>query len=403
MDVLLISRCPPFPVFHGDRLIPYHLARELSARRYQIDLLAFYQQPGDIADVPRYGHYFRSVKLIREPRRTRSDYLQRSRHPEKRFPRSAEECWSPEMWRSIEETLQQRTYDVAHLFGGVLVSEYRHLAQQMPNVIVPYESFSLWMERAVQEERGVFARWTKRFQQRMAQNYESWMFEGYDRVIVLTDHDAAALRKLNPELPLVVIPNGVDVEYYSPTGYEPDEPALLFLGNYDYPPNLDAALRLVRDIFPRIKQKVPAARLMLIGGNVPPELAAYASDSVEIPGRVPDLRPYFESALIFISPLRLGAGIKNKILESMAMETPVVATSLSCEGIPVIHGEHVLLGETDDELISSVFRLCEEAELRQRLRQNGRQLVEQQFTWQRVAEQYDDLYDQIIRERRSRV
>jgi glycosyltransferase involved in cell wall biosynthesis len=402
MDILLISRCPPFPIHYGDRLIPHHLARELSARRSLIDLLAFYQQPEDIADVPRYEHFFRSVKLIPEPHRTNRDYLRRSRKKEIRFPSSAEESWSPEMWEAIQKKLQDRRYDVVHLFGGVQVYEYLPLVNSLPNVIVPYESYSLWLERAVEEARGRVDRWTKRFQLRMARNYESWMFEGYDRAVVLTERDARALRDLNPQTPTVVIPNGVDIDFFTSTGYEPDEPALLFVGNYDYSPNADAALRLARNIFPRIKQQVPRAHLYLVGGNPPPELKACASDSIEVTGRVPDIRPYFEFSLIFVSPLRLGAGIKNKVLEAMAMEIPVVATLLSCDGIPVTQGRHVLMGETDEDLINAVLRLLRDANLRQTLRRNGRRLIEDHFTWQRVADQYESLYQQVIREHQAR-
>ena len=114
--------------------------------------------------------------------------------------------------------------------------------------------------------------------------------------------------------------------------------------------NLDAALRLVRDIFPRVKQVVPEARLYLVGGNPPDALRAYAGEDVAIPGRVPDLRPYFECSLLYVSPLRLGAGIKNKVLETLSMQTPVIATPLSCDGIPVKDGEHVLLAASDDGL-----------------------------------------------------
>ena len=236
----------------------------------------------------------------------------------------------------------------------------------------------------------------------MARNFESWMFEDYDRTVLLTDRDAHALRDLNPQTPTVVIPNGVDVDFFTSTGYEPDDPAFLFVGNYDYPPNVDAALRLAQEIFPRIKAQVPRAHLYLVGGHPPRELAACASDSVEVTGRVPDIRPYFESSLIFISPLRLGAGIKNKVLEAMAMEMPVVATPLSCDGIPVTHGRDVLLGETDDELIDHVIRLLRDGSLRQTLRRNGRRLIEEHFTWQRVADQYESLYQQVIREHLAR-
>ena len=138
MDVLLISRCPPFPIHFGDRLIPYHLARELSARRHLIDLVAFYQQPEDIADVPRYQRFFRNVALLPEPQRTSRDYLRRIRKKDERFPASAAQSWSPEMWDTILRMLQDHAYDVVHLFGGVHVYEYLPLVHTLPNVIVPY-------------------------------------------------------------------------------------------------------------------------------------------------------------------------------------------------------------------------------------------------------------------------
>jgi len=401
MDILLISRCPPFPLYRGDSLIIYHLAHELAARYHQIDLLAYYQQPEDLADVSRYERLFRSVRLIREPRRSLPSLLRRNARPSARYPQRADASWSPEMWRAASRLLGTRGYDVAHLFGGVHVYEFRHLVRGLPNVIVPYESYSLWLERAAAEARGVGARLVTWLRRHMARGFESWMFDGFDRTVVLTDRDADALCALNPRLPLVTIPNGVDVDYFTPTGYEPAEPALLFSGNYDYAPNLDAALRLARDIFPRVQARAPAARLLLVGGNPPPALLACASEAITVTGRVPDIRPYFEEALIFVSPLRLGAGIKNKVLEALAMGVPVVATPLSCDGIPVVAGEHVLFGETDEELVSGVLHLIEDGQQRQALRQAGRQLIEEHFTWQRVASQYEALYRAIIAERRG--
>lgn len=402
MDVLLISRCPPFPLYHGDRLIPYHLARELSARRHAIDLLAFYDNPADLAEIPRYEQHFRSVTLIREPRRSLFSYWLRARLPNLRFPRQAEASWSAEMWRAIEAKLAQHAYDVVHLFGGVQVYEYHHLVASLPNLIVPYESYSLWLERAVQEAASPLERAVARARHGMARRYERFMFDRYDRVVLLTDRDAEALKALNPATPTVTIPNGVDVDVFTPSGYEPDEPALLFTGNYDYPPNLDAALRLAREIFPRVKQVVPEARLYLVGSNPPDALRAFAGDDIAIPGRVPDLRPYFECSLIYVSPLRLGAGIKNKVLETLAMQTPLVATPLSCDGIPVEPGKHVLLANTDDEFVAQILTLMRTPRLREALARNGRQLVEEHFTWQHVADLYEELYLRIIRERHAK-
>lgn len=402
MDILLISRCPPYPLYHGDRLIPYYLARELASRLHQIDLVAFYQQPADLADVPFYDHMFRSVKLIPEPARTTGDYLRRSTQPATRFPTRANKSWSPAMWNAVTTLLAEHPYDVAHLFGGVQVYEYYHLVRSLPNIIVPYESYSLWLTRSIQEERSPIRRLVKRVQYGMAKSYERWMYEKYERVVVLTDKDARALRDLNPHVPMVAIPNGVDADYFNPTGYEPPTPSLMFIGNYDYEPNLDAALRLVRDLFPLIKQRVPEVHITLVGGNPPPRLLAYASPEIEITGRVPDLRSYFEYSMIFVSPLRLGAGIKNKVLEAMAMGKPVVATPLSCDGIPVVNEKNVLLGTTDHELVEGVVRLLQDSNLRQRLRYSARKLVEEQFAWGRVADRYEILYKQVIAEHHER-
>ncbi len=400
MDLLLISRCPPFPLYHGDRLIPFHIARELSARRHRIDLLAFYDNPADLAEIPRYEQHFRSVTLIREPRRSLWSYWLRAALPGRRFPRRAGASWSPEMWRAIQAKLGQHTYDAVHLFGGVQVYEYHPLAAPLPNVIVPYESYSLWLERAVREARSPLARAAAQAQRGMARRYESFMFDRFDRVVVLTDRDAEALKALNPATPTVTIPNGVDIDFFTPTGFEPDEPALLFTGNFDYPPNLDAALRLVRDIFPRVKQAVPAARLTLVGGNPPPALRAYARDDIEITGRVPDLRPYFECALVYVSPLRWAPGSKTRCWRRWRCRRRSLPAA-ELRRHPVEHGEHVLLATHDDEFVAQDRRPAARPGAARRLAQNGRRLVEDQFTWQRVADLYEELYLRVIRERHA--
>src|SRR5690606_36683295 len=121
--ILLISRCPPYPIHLGDRLIIWHLARELSRRGYTIDLLAFANRPEDHAEIDHYRVFFRHITLIDEPRRS---YPKRLILPGARFPQRADQAWSPEMWRSIESHRAQNRYDAAHLFGGVQVYEFRH-------------------------------------------------------------------------------------------------------------------------------------------------------------------------------------------------------------------------------------------------------------------------------------
>ncbi len=390
MDILLISRCPPFPLYFGDRLIPYHLARCLSERQHAIDLLAFYNRPEDVTDIPRYEQFFRSIRLIREPQRGPLAYVRRL-YGGAFFPQSANAAWSGAMWQAIREQLTIGDYDAVHLFGGIQVYEYRELALPHPNLITPYESYSLYLTRA-RTQRSGHVRWLRRLELGIARQYEKRMFVGFDRVVVLAETDAHALHTLQPELPLQVIPNGVDTGYFVPTIREPDEPTLAFVGNYEYGPNLDAALRLARQIFPLVQRRVPAARLLLIGRAPPPELRALAGPSIEVTGQVQDVRPYLDRTLIFVSALRIGAGLKNKLLEALAMQKPVVATPLSCDGIAVTNEQHVLIAESSEDIARAVIRLMKDGGLRQRIARAGRELVEERYTWRVVAEQYEALY-----------
>ena len=401
MNILLIARCPPYPLHYGDRLILYHLAEQLAARGYTIDLLAFYTHLPDLADVPRYRELFHSVELIPEATRGQVAYLQRLRAGRHFFPDSARSAWSPEMWRAIERKLKQNTYDLVHVFGGVQVYEYHNLIDNLPNIIVPYESYSLYLRRAMGRETGQLAKLHHRLALRLAEAYERRMFAGYGAVVVLADRDATTLRALDSNLPVAVIPNGVDTAYFRPFQYSPVDPVIAFTGSFDYEPNADAAQYLIRRIFPQVLERVPHARLLLIGRDPPESLRALASPSIEITGRVPDIRLYLEQAMIVVSPLRMGAGIKNKVLEALALGKPMVATKLSCDGIAVMDGTHLLIGNNSREFAAAIVRLIRSPDLRTRLAQAGRALIEEQYTWTGVADQYERLYTEVKRIKRK--
>jgi glycosyltransferase involved in cell wall biosynthesis len=140
-----------------------------------------------------------------------------------------------------------------------------------------------------------------------------------------------------------------------------------------------------------VQARVPQVRLWLVGNAPTQEMKALASDAIRVTGRVPDVRPYLARASAFVSPLRLGAGIKNKVLEALAMGCPVVASPLSLDGIAVRDGEDAL--STDGVgMVDSIVRLLQDKSLRERLSTNGRKLIEKRYSWDTVAQEYEDLY-----------
>lgn len=387
LRILFISRCPPYPLHFGDRLILWHLARVLHQRGHRLDLLAFAQFADDHAEIRAYRSLFRHVRLIDEPARTPAHYLRRIVQPARRFPQMAQAAWSPAMWTAVAEQIGAQSYDAVHVFGGIQVYEYAPLLRDLHAIITPYESFSLYLRRLIQREGGLLNR-ARRW---VAGQYERWMFAPYAHVVVLAAPDRAELQTLNAGLPLRVIPNGIDLAYFAPQPVPRHPATLLFIGNYDYPPNLDAALYLADVVLPAVRAHIPDATLQLVGHAPPPALRSRASSVITVTGRVPDVRPYLASATAFVCPLRVGAGIKNKVLEALAMGTPVVATPLSVDGIAVQHGKTALVAAAD-ALAPLTVDVLRNPALQQQLSVAGRLLIEARYSWEAVVTQYEALY-----------
>jgi glycosyltransferase involved in cell wall biosynthesis len=207
----------------------------------------------------------------------------------------------------------------------------------------------------------------------------------------------AQLHQLTPALNVVIIPNGVEADDAAP---EARQPALLFVGNYAYAPNADAARRLARDILPRVRAQFPGVQLWLVGANPPGDLSALASDTIHVTGWVDDVRPYYRRAALFVSPLAFGAGMKNKVLEAMACGCPVVGSSLSFDGMGLYAMQEAIPVEGDPrdaaEFARFVCLALADDDLRARVGANGRKLAETRYSWAQVAAQYEMLYTDVI-------
>ena len=387
--ILLISRCPPWPLHLGARLIIWHLCRELSQRGHVIDLLALRNDDDAPGQVGEYRQYFRSVQLFRESPRSSVDFLRRVLFPGAQFADSPQKSFCPPLWKAVADSLARNEYDLVHCFGGISVYEFEPLFAHLPRLITPYESHTLFLESAARQG-GLSAR----LQLPIARRFERFMFTPYDRTVVISDVDADTLRGMQPKLNVEVIPNGIDLARFPVSHVEREPHSLVFVGNFAYAPNQDAARLLVERILPAVRARIPAARLRLVGANPPDWLRDMANDSIEVTGRAPDVAPYLARASAFVCPLRVGAGLKNKVLEALAMGAPVVATPLSLDGIAAIDGESALVAEVD-ELPDAVIRALRDASLRRRLSQNGRALIESRYTWTRAADAYERLYDEI--------
>jgi glycosyltransferase involved in cell wall biosynthesis len=181
-----------------------------------------------------------------------------------------------------------------------------------------------------------------------------------------------------------VVPNGVDLEFWRRSAPTLGQDRIVFTGAMHYPPNVDAAIVLIEEVLPLVRRRIPEARVDIVGRDPVPSLVARAGrPGVRVTGFVPDVRPYLDAASVFAAPLRFGAGIQNKLLEALAMELPVVASTLAIDGLRV--GEAAPPAVVADDPAAMADRIVETLEtVRADPTPNaaGRAYVESWFRWE---------------------
>ncbi len=209
---------------------------------------------------------------------------------------------------------------------------------------------------------------------------------------------------LGPGRPAEILPIGVDCEFWKRRTELPNSNTIVMVGVMNYAPNADAAIYLIDQIVPLIRQAIPEVYVSIVGRDPGSALLERGrrKRGLTITGFVDDVRPYLEKAAVAVAPLRYGAGIQNKILEAMAMEVPVVTTSLAAYGLRV-EGEPnlpVYVADTAEEFAAQVAALLRNPAERARLAREGRQFVERNYVWSRSAEKLERICQQAATEGR---
>lgn len=226
--------------------------------------------------------------------------------------------------------------------------------------------------------------------------YEKRYCSKFSNIVVTTEEDRQQLQAFNPKAEFEVISNGVDFSQFPYRTSDPNGHQLIFIGAMDNLANIDAARYLSLEIFPQVQQRYPDATLALVGSKPVPEVSELgALPGIKVTGRVPSMAEYLHQATVCVIPMRTGFGIKNKTLEAMAAGVPVVASDRGLEGLAVDgpnHPHRALRANSVAEYVEAISRLFEHPNLRHQLSQNGRLLIETEYTWERAGE----LYEQVL-------
>jgi glycosyltransferase involved in cell wall biosynthesis len=382
--ILIISPYFPFPARDGGKVRLYNLIKHLSEKN-EVYLLAYIEPSTDKSCVDLAKEFCTGVfpVLREEDKRIIRDDL----------PRSVSFFYTQAMIDELKKVLDIVKPDIVQL-DFLIMTEYVKHIKNVPVFYTEHDMGLLDFNQSFHDrdlnDNERFFEWKKLVQ------YEKKILDFFTSVIVLTERDKGLIENLNNNIKATIIPTGVDSEFYKPNDIVDDEKSLVFVGHYKHFPNLDAIVYFVKNIYPKVIEKIPNIKLYIVGSGVTKAVEDLKSENIIITGEIEDIRQYLKRPNIFIAPVRLGGGIKGKVLEAMAMGVPVVATKEAVSGIDYSIGEFALISDDTNVFADNIVKLYNDENIYNTLANNSRKIVENNYNWKKIAEKLNDFYSKKI-------
>lgn len=386
------------PVDKGGKIRTYQMLKELK-RDHQITYLTLDDGTADKdarALATEYCHELVCIPHRQRQKFTPGFYAELGLNLVSSLPYAISKYQSVGMRRKIIELTKEKTFDVAVCdFLAPAVNVPRDLS--CPTILFQHNVEAMIWQRHAEVEPNTLKHTYLYGQWRKMLAFEGVMCRRFDRVVAVSREDSQMMQREYQVTAIDDVPTGVDTAFFRPRRAEPrDKLNLVFTGSMDWLPNEDAIRYFTTEIMPLIKQKLPAVTLTVVGRNPYPALVELSKQdpSIIVTGRVEDVRPYMERAAAYIVPLRIGGGTRLKIFEAMAMEKPIVSTSVGAEGLPVKPETDILLADTPETFAAAVVRVLEDEEFAFHLGRRSAKLVREQFGWNRVARRFAEICEQ---------
>jgi sugar transferase (PEP-CTERM/EpsH1 system associated) len=387
MKILFLSRWFPYPPNNGSKLRIYNLLRGL-AQQHEVTLLSFADQPNVDPECPELRSLCREVQVV--PWKPFNPHSQRARLGFLSLkPRSVADTFSTEMEQRIRHALLEKGHDVV-IASEIDMAIYVRYVRGIPalldelQVSVLYEQFTQATAPWRRFRYGLT--WAKH------RRYLASLLRDFQFCTVVSEQERQRLSQaVTTYQKIKVIPNCIDLASYSEVRETPQPNSLIFTGSFSYFPNHEAMVWFLREVYPHIQAQVPDVRLSITGDHggrpLPP------ASNVTLTGFVDDVLPLIVRSWCSVVPLHTGGGTRLKILEAMALGTPVVATSKGAEGLEFESGKHLLVADKPEAFAQMVIHLLKEPELRQQIVDNAYQLVQEKYDWAVVMPHFLDLVE----------
>lgn len=379
MKITIIAQRFPYPLDKGDRLTIYHLIKFLS-KRHRVTLITFKERSHNPDWDAELEPYCERMEFLPENRARAWANCALGFFDS--LPLQVHYSYDPAMKALVDRVVKETEPDLlyAHYIRmGRYVLPYTNI----PKVLAMQLSMTLNYERLAKNANSWFQRTLSSAEHKKLVKFEAEFARKFDQVMLISSRDLEAVNASPPLDNVFFNPHGVDYDYFAPdTTVAKEKNSIVFTGNMNYQPNVDGAVNFCSNILPLIKKTVPTIRVYIVGTDPTSGVLELANDpAVTVTGRVPDLREYMHRAEIAIAPMRIVAGLLNKVLEALSMELPMVVTPQSNEGIKAEDGKHLIIADTNQKFADEIVGLLENPARRDQLGKAARIFIKQKWSW----------------------
>ncbi|ONH50261.1 Glycosyltransferase involved in cell wall bisynthesis [Pseudomonas cedrina] len=391
MRILWILPYSPWPATSGGKTRQYHLLRSLAARGHRITLLLHDKHPVSPADRQVLEAFLEQlIVLPRRPLRSVTTLLAGLFAP---YPLLASVNGLSGQLQETFNGLLGEQWDVVQIEHSYSFQPYEAALARKSQAFVltehnvesalgaaTYDRLPNWALPFIRYDQWRYARWERRVMRQA------------NHVVAVTQSDAQVLAKI-ADKPVSVVVNGVDCDHFAAARPDPSTRRVLFLGNYEYAPNVDAIEWALDEILPKVWERCPDARMSVCGFGMPARWRERWQDPrIEWQGFVPDLLNLQSSCAVFLAPLRHGGGSKLKVLEALAAGLPLASTEQGVSGLDLVEGLDYLGGQTATSLADAVVRLLQFPDAAAPMGEAGRAYVRRAHDWSAAASQLEQVY-----------
>ncbi len=398
LRILYVLPQLPYPPDRGGKIVMHHLIQGIR-RRHQVWIAALVHHGQDEDLREEFRKQYPETALFPAAPRWSIPRLARALFSSK--PYKVHRFYHAAMAGWVQRCVRELSIDIIHC-QNFYTAQYVTGEEPCGRVLYKENFEAFLLQRYVDTHEGgnVLFRWAARRQVRRTLGYEVDVCRRFDRVLMISEVDRDRFAAYHPQAPLDVLPPGIDLDARRPAPRDPQPGRVVFSGAMDYFPNVDAVEVFCAGVWPKIRGAIPEAEFFIVGQR--PEARVrrwHGTDGITVTGRVEDIRPFLADAAVYVVPLRVGGGVRLKILDAMAMGKAIVSTSVGAEGLDVVDGENIVIADGPDAMAQTMVRLLQAKDERERLGKAARAFAERRGGWEKVVGQLEGVYRQVSKRR----